>query len=49
MVLTNPLVRVLGGFNVTKHVTGETGGYVAGSTFTVVVLLLERLDRHADA
>ena len=24
-----------GGFTVTKHVTGETGGYVAGSTFTV--------------
>ena len=35
VVLTNPLVRVLGGFTVTKHVTGETGGYVAGSTFTV--------------
>ena len=24
-----------GGFTVTKHVTGETGGYVANSTFTV--------------
>ena len=24
-----------GGFTVTKHVTGETGGYVAGSTFSV--------------
>ena len=35
VVLTNPLVRVLGGFTVTKHVTGETAGYVAGSTFTV--------------
>ncbi len=35
VVLTNPLVRVLGGFTVTKHVTGETGGYVAGSQFTV--------------
>jgi hypothetical protein len=35
VVLDNPLVRVLGGFTVTKHVTGETGGYVAGSTFTV--------------
>ena len=35
MTLTNPLTRVLGGFTVTKHVTGETGGYVAGSTFTV--------------
>ena len=35
VTLTNPLVRVLGAFNVTKHVTGETGGYVAGSTFTV--------------
>ena len=35
VVLTNPLVRVLGGFTVTKHVTGETGGYVADSTFTV--------------
>ena len=35
VVLTNPLVRVVGGFTVTKHVTGETGGYVAGSTFTV--------------
>ena len=35
MVLTNPLTRVLGGFTVTKHVTGQTGGYVAGSTFTV--------------
>jgi LPXTG-motif cell wall-anchored protein len=35
VVLTNPLRRVVGGFTVTKHVTGETGGYVAGSTFTV--------------
>ena len=35
VTLTNPLTRVLGGFTVTKHVTGETGGYVAGSTFTV--------------
>ncbi len=35
LVLTNPLVRVEGGFTVTKHVTGETGGYVAGSTFPV--------------
>ncbi len=35
VTLTNPLVRVLGGFTVTKHVTGETGGYVAGSQFTV--------------
>ena len=35
VVLTNPLVRVLGGFTVTKHVTGETAGYVAGSTFTI--------------
>jgi hypothetical protein len=35
VTLTNPLVRVLGGFTVTKHVTGETAGYVAGSTFTV--------------
>ena len=35
VILTNPLVRVKGGFTVTKHVTGETGGYVAGSTFTV--------------
>ena len=26
---------MLGGFTVTKHVTGETGGYVADSTFTV--------------
>jgi large repetitive protein len=35
VTLTNPLVRVLGGFTVTKHVTGQTGGYVAGSSFTV--------------
>ena len=35
VVLTNPIHRVLGGFTVTKHVTGETAGYVAGSTFTV--------------
>ena len=35
VVLTNPLVRVDGGFTVTKHVTGETGGYVAGTTFPV--------------
>jgi hypothetical protein len=35
VTLTNPLVRVLGGFTVTKHVTGDTAGYVAGSTFTV--------------
>ena len=35
VVLTNPLVRVEGGFTVTKHVTGETGGYVAGTTFPV--------------
>ncbi len=35
VVLNNPLVRVLGGFNVTKQVTGATAGYVAGSTFTV--------------
>jgi hypothetical protein len=35
VTLDNPLVRVLGGFTVTKHVTGETAGYVAGSTFTV--------------
>ena len=33
--LTNPITRVLGSFSVTKHVTGETGGYVAGSQFTV--------------
>ena len=26
---------MLGGFTVTKHVTGETAGYVADSTFTV--------------
>ena len=35
MVLNNPLVRVLGGFTVTKQVTGATAGYVAGSTFMV--------------
>ncbi len=35
VALTNPLVRVKGGFTVTKHVTGETGGYVAGTTFPV--------------
>ena len=35
VVLTNPLERVFGGFTVTKAVTGETAGYVAGSTFTV--------------
>ena len=35
VVLDNPVVRVLGGFTVTKHVTGETGGYVADSTFTI--------------
>ncbi len=35
VTLSNPLTRVLGGFTVTKHVTGETGGYVAGSSFTV--------------
>ncbi len=35
VTLTNPLVRVLGAFNVTKHVTGETAGYVAGSQFSV--------------
>ena len=46
--LTNPMHRVLGGFTVTKHVTGETAGYVAGSTFTVSLLLLGRHDRHPD-
>ena len=35
VVLTNPIERVLGGFTVTTAVTGETAGYVAGSTFTV--------------
>ena len=35
VVLTNPIERVLGGFTVTKKVTGETAGYVPGSTFTV--------------
>ncbi len=35
VTLTNPITRVLGGFTVTKHVTGETAGYVAGSQFTV--------------
>jgi hypothetical protein len=35
VTLTNPINRVLGGFSVTKHVTGETAGYVANSTFTV--------------
>ena len=35
VVLTNPIDRVLGGFKVTKRVTGETAGYVANSTFTV--------------
>ena len=35
LVLTNPITRVVGGFTVTKHVTGETGGYVPGSTFSV--------------
>ena len=34
-VADQPAARVLGGFTVTKHVTGETAGYVAGSTFTV--------------
>ncbi len=42
VTLTNPITRVLGGFTVTKHVTGETGGYVADSTFTVSLLVLER-------
>ena len=35
VTLTNPINRVLGAFTVTKHVTGETAGYVANSTFTV--------------
>ena len=35
VTLNNPIVREKGGFTVTKHVTGETGGYVANSTFTV--------------
>ncbi|HEY5156087.1 MAG TPA: DUF5979 domain-containing protein, partial [Acidimicrobiales bacterium] len=35
VTLTNPITRIKGGFTVTKHVTGETAGYVAGSTFTV--------------
>ena len=35
VTLTNPIDRVLGSFSVTKHVTGETGGYVEGSQFTV--------------
>ena len=35
VVLTNPIMRIVGGFSVTKHVTGATGGYVPGSTFTV--------------
>ena len=47
--LTNPLVRVLGGFTVTKHVTGETAGYVAGSTFTVSYTCTDGTDGHADA
>ena len=47
--LTNPLVRVEGGFTVTKHVTGETGGYVGGSTFTGGLLAARTAQRHADA
>ena len=35
VVLTNPIERVLGSFTVTEKVTGETAGYVPGSTFTV--------------
>jgi hypothetical protein len=35
VILSNPINRVLGSFSVTKHVTGETAGYVANSTFTV--------------
>jgi hypothetical protein len=35
VTLTNPINRVVGSFSVTKHVTGETAGYVADSTFTV--------------
>ncbi len=42
--LTNPLVRVLGGFTVTKHVTGETAGYVANSTFTVAYTCTDGTD-----
>ena len=38
-----------GGFTVTKHVTGETGGYVAGSTFTVAYSCSNGAIRHADA
>ena len=34
ITVTNTFPDV-GGFTVTKHVTGETGGYVAGSTFSV--------------
>ena len=45
---TNPLVRVLGGFTVTKHVTGETAGYVADSTFTVKYTCDDGTDRDAD-
>ena len=48
VVLTNPLVRVLGGFTVTKHVTGETAGYVADSTFTVSYSCSDEHDRDAD-
>ena len=32
VVLTNPIKRIVGGFSVTKHVTGATGGYVHGSS-----------------
>jgi hypothetical protein len=35
VVLTNPIDRVLGSFEVTKQVTGATEGYVPGSEFTV--------------
>ena len=35
VTLENPIERIAGGFSVTKNVTGETGGYVPGSTFTV--------------
>jgi hypothetical protein len=38
VVLTNPIERLFGGFTVTKQVTGETDGYVPGSTFTVSYL-----------
>ena len=35
VTFNNPLEQRLGAFSVTKHVTGATGGYVGGSTFTV--------------